>query len=278
MRHIIFSAMLFFMLASCSQQANEYNQTIADSLMSLKTYTLQQESAGSVSVKEEVAVVETANAMADSTCGCVHEELSEEESRDLCRFKIGSPIKGYESYREEDSIVCYYNKWTYSPDAEYVIKERSESGEGCGGYNKEVYRNGIKVKESHDSGCGDCGSTGVTYYYADGTVAYENCSRVDNGVETEYYSYEKDHIFSQVRLFTDEVADEDGAPIFRVVRLSDDTLTICYQLDYNGGEYDVETYLVAEKGEPAPYAVKLASKGPRCPCVLSGVKFVKRIK
>ena len=65
----------------------------------------------------------------------------------------------------ECKFICKYNKWTYSPDAEYVIIE-SKSSES-------------------DEGCGDNGSSSVTYFYADGTVAYNKCSRVINDIEAD---------------------------------------------------------------------------------------------
>lgn len=276
MRHIIFSAMLFFMLASCSQQANEYNQTMVD--------TLDTDSA-----KVEVAAGDTAKAVVDSTCGCVREDNSEEEYyeiRETCRFKIGSPIKGYENYREIDSIACYYNKWTYSPDAEYKVVTNDQHDPGGGYIKTEVCRNGKKIMEKSVEEGGEGKYESLTYYYVDGTVKHESPAYYRSSIirgtygsgEYDYHLYEqrygqKEQLFSEICRVTDKVVDEN--PVLQVVRVTSDrilpdTLTIGYQLLYydydrgycNGEEYDVKSYFVVEegKGEPVSDTVKLAAK------------------
>lgn len=41
------------------------------------------------------------------------------------------------------------------------------------------------LKIHNYEGCGDNGSSRVTYFYADGTVAYNKCSRVINDIEAD---------------------------------------------------------------------------------------------
>lgn len=277
MRHITFSAMLLFMLASCSQQASEYNQTKADSLMSLKSDTLQQE--GADSVKEEVAVV-------DSTCD-IHVVESEGVAHDTFRFKIVSPIKGYESYKWKDKFICKYNKWTYSPDAEYVIIESksSESEGGCECSDREVYRNGVKVMYSYESECEDNGSSRVTYFYADGTIAADECASYDGIDFDEYSRYEDEYViheegksFSRIRMRYMDT--EEGDYFYDVISLSYDTLTLSTQgTDEDDTDLDIHKYLVVEKGDPAPEVVRRAARSSVCVSdIYSSIKFVKKIE
>lgn len=295
MRHIIFSAMLFFMLASCSQQANEYNQTMVDPL-------------DTDSAKVEVAAGDTAKAVVDSTCGCVREDNSEEEFyeiRETCSFKIASPINGYENYREIDSIACYYNKWTYSPDAEYKVVTNDQHDPGGGYIKTEVYRNGKKVMEKYVDEGGEGKSERLTYYYVDGTVKHESPAYYRSSIsitgglygpeESDYQLYEhcygkKEQLFREIRCVTDKVVD--GNLVLQVVRVASDrilpdTLTIGYQLlysdydrgYYNGEEYDVKSYFVVEegKGEPVSDTVKLAAKriSSESHIDLDGLEFVE---
>lgn len=293
MRHIIFSTMLLFVLASCSQQVHEYNQTMVD--------TLDTDSA-----KVEVAAGDTAKAVVDSTCGCVREDNSEEEYyeiRETCMFKIASPINGYENYREIDSIACYYNKWTYSPDAEYKVVTNDQHDPGGGDIKTEVYRNGKKVMVKSVCEGGDGKIESLTYYYVDGTEkhespAYDRSSIIMGSYSGEFdyqlhehYYGQKEQLFREIRCVTDKVVD--GNPVLQVVRVTSDrilpdTLTIGYQLCYydydrdhynNGEEYDVKSYFVVEegKGEPVSDTVKLAAKRISSKfCIdLDGLEFVE---
>lgn len=145
--NIIRLLLFIFVLAPCSQTIAETN---AVDTARIDTF-----------IPEDVIVKELSN-------GIRHRRL---------KFKIGSPMEGpvnykHINYKEVDSIACSFNKWSYAPDAVYLVDIKENDV-----YEDDVvvYRNGIKIMESSFY-CGESATVEKTYYYSDGKVAfYDMC-------------------------------------------------------------------------------------------------------
>ncbi len=175
--------LLVLALTSCSQKVATTNdvaddamsQGDADSLVNINVDTI---SANTITI---------GNAEIDSFIAenvIVKESLNEDSFGVRYRrikFIIDSPLNGYKHFKEVDSIVCSFNKWTYTPNAVYEANIKEILDEGCSGEDVVAYRNGIKVMESHDYGCGDNSRRSTTYYYSDGRVADFDSVEIANG-------------------------------------------------------------------------------------------------
>ena len=272
MRHISFFSIFMLALASCSQQTSEVKEPSLDSAEQSISDTLTQ---------TESEFIE--EAVYDENSGIENESV-DSLGYSIFTFKIGSPIEGFEHYKEKDSIIRSYNKWSYSPDAVYTVKEMSgydggEADDGCGERDIVVYRDDIKVMTFYDFGCADSGYKETFYFDAKGSIISKKCEEHNGIAYDEEYVYENGETTIYYSRLGDNCSSRPGEKdIYSIIRLSHDTLTTSYQFLNEKDEFDVEYYLVADKGAAVPSMVKEAAKFSRWSGeTLNNIKFVKKI-